>query len=172
MEQNHEESHGKRYFVELDLQDKIDNKIYRFSDYFHKPSLEKKLCLPEIYQKWNTDAKVYLICAVKNQRQWIKYLIHSLEDLIQRTNDRKLHLIIADFYSQDIDVKKLLERSKLNFTFFNMEGNFSKVTALNQGVARIPDKDSIVFVMDLQLQIPDHIFDQTRKVSSSSRVEV
>ncbi len=105
-----------------------------------------------------------MVCAVKDQRPWVQYLIKSLEDLVQRTGDEKLHLIVVDFYSTDVDVEKLLKKSKLSFSFLQMPGNFSKVRALNKAVEMIPGDDGIVFVMDLQLQIPDHIFDQSRKV--------
>ena len=101
---------------------------------------------------------------MKNQRLWFQYLIESLEELIARTSDKNLHLITVDFYSTDADLRAYLARSKLNYTFLQMKGNFSKVTGLNEGVRHIPDNDSIVFVMDLQLKIPDHIFDQARKV--------
>ena len=75
---------------------------------------------------------------------------------------------MVDFHSQDSDVKKMLQESKLNFTVLQMTGNFSKVRALNEGVRRVPDNNSLIFIMDLQLQLPDHIFDQSRKVSGNS----
>eukprot|EP00795_Rhopilema_esculentum_P015639 gene15639-6923_t len=160
VEENHDK---KRYLVELDLKSKVDGKIYRFSDYFLRPDNSRGLCLPEGYSQWNHQAKIYLICVVKNQRQWFQYLIQSLEDLIKRTGDRNLHLVTVDFYSTDGDLQSLLKNSKLNYTFLQLTGKFSKVVGLNEGVRHIPRNDSIVFVMDLQLQIPDHIFDQARK---------
>ena len=162
MEENHEK---RRYFVELDILNTIDGKSYRFSDYFLKTSHNDKLCLPQGYaNKWRHNVTVYLVCAVKNQRRWFQYLIQSIEELIERTNDHNLHLIAVDFHSTDADLKSYLQRSKLNYTLLQMEGNFSKVKGLNEGVRQIPRNDSIIFVMDLHLQVPDHLFDQARKV--------
>lgn len=157
----------KRYFVELDLENKQDGKLYRFSDYFLKPSEDSsRLCLPDKYAgKWQNKVTIYLICAVKNQRNWFRYLIQSIKNVIERTNDGNLHLIAVDFYSTDADIEGYLKRSKLQYTFVQLKGNFSKVIALNEGVKHVPDNNSIVFVIDLQLVIPDHIFDQARKVS-------
>eukprot|EP00795_Rhopilema_esculentum_P015640 gene15640-6924_t len=160
VEENHDK---KRYLVELDLKSKVDGKIYRFSDYFLRPDKSRRLCLPEGYSQWNHQAKIYLICVVKNQRQWFQYLIKSLEDLIKRTGDRNLHLVTVDFHSTDGDLQSLLKNSKLNYTFLQLTGKFSKVVGLNEGVRHIHRNDSIVFIMDLNLQIPDHIFDQARK---------
>ena len=166
MEENDEGLHGKRYFVELDLKNAKDGKNYRFSDYFLRRKEDRKLCIPEGYN-WRSDVMIYLICAVKNQRQWFHYLIDSIEKIIERTKDQHLHLVVVDFHSQDSDVKKILQESKLNYTFLQMTGNFSKVRALNEGVRRVPDNNSLIFIMDLQLQLPDHIFDQSRKVSGN-----
>ena len=161
-----ENSEKRRYFVELDLQNTIDGRSYRFSDYFLKTTHNSnKLCLPQGYSnQWRHNVTIYLVCAVKNQRQWFQYLIQSIEQMIERINEQYLHLIVVDFHSSDADLKAYLQGSKLNYTFLQMEGNFSKVKALNEGVRHIPRNNSIVFVMDLHLQIPDHIFDQARKV--------
>ena len=170
VEENHEK---RRYFVEIDLKNTIDGKLYRFGDYFLKTTDNKKFCLPEGYaSKWRHKVPIYLVCTVKNQGLWFQYLIQSIEELIKRTNDRNLHLIVVDFHSTDADLKGYLQRSKLNYTFLQMKGNFSKVKGLNEGVRHIPTNDSIVFVMDLHLQIPDHIFDQARKVGKDVFVQL
>ena len=67
--------------------------------------------------------------------------------------------------------QKILQSSNLKTTYLNpvkTDGwlpKFNKVKALNYGIKHVTNKNSIMFVMDLHLQIPLNMFDRIRKVN-------
>ena len=80
-------------------------------------------------------------------------------------------LNLIDYNSTDGDYEQILKSSKLKFKYINpirdskFSGKFSKVKALNYGIKRVKNENSIIFILDLHLQLPLNIFDRIRKVS-------
>lgn len=74
-----------------------------------------------------------------------------------------------DCDSKDGDYKSMLGKSNLTYQYVRMSDRvFSKVKALNGGLEKVKDDNSIVFVLDLHLQVPLNIFDRIRKVSMAT----
>ena len=97
-----------------------------------------------------------------------------------------LHLI--DYNSKDGDYEQILKKSNLRYKYYNApmesskgkaleeiittKGNvsapvrFNKVKMLNYGIKKVQNKNSIIFILDLHLQLPPNMFDRMRKVFS------
>ena len=95
-----------------------------------------------------------------------------------------LHLI--DYNSIDGDYEQILKKSKLKYKYYNppkenskeqaleeistTKANasapvrFNKVKMLNYGIEKVQNKNSIIFILDLHLQLPPNMFDRMRKV--------
>ena len=75
-----------------------------------------------------------------------------------------------DYNSTDGNYEEILRKSNLKYTYVNPIAKekrnikFNKVKALNYGIKHVKNNDSIVFVLDLHLQLPLHVFDRIRKV--------
>ena len=86
-----------------------------------------------------------------------------------KTNEKQIHLILYDFGSTDANLKEILQQATFEHSYMRNEQRFSKVIGLNRAVTSIQEKDPIIFVLDLQLQLPLFLFDYIRKVSRSFR---
>ena len=81
------------------------------------------------------------------------------------TKERNIHLILYDFGSTDANLEEILHQAKFEHSYMRTERTFSKVIGLNRAVSSIQEKDPIIFVLDLQLQLPLFLFDYIRKVN-------
>ncbi|KAK5867475.1 hypothetical protein PBY51_011964 [Eleginops maclovinus] len=169
---------GSRYLVELELKDANDQ-LLRLSYYiytlirhsrqhskdfrFPRPEPELVLCNPVGF-RWNPKATVHFIVPVKNQARWVQQLIADMEQLFRETRDSNFNLIIADYNSTDIDVRKALQKSSLpRYQYVKLSGNFERSAGLQAGIDLIDDDHSIVFLCDLHIHFPPSIIDTIRK---------
>ncbi|XP_065659547.1 uncharacterized protein LOC100206109 [Hydra vulgaris] len=159
IEENKEEILGKRYFVEVDVIN--SGSTYRSSGWFFKYK-NGSVCKPSGYV-WRSNEKIYLLTPVKNQSRWFKFLVDSLNHIITTTGEKSLHLIVVDYESNDGNVSEILTSTKFPYTLLLKKGNFSKVKGLNAAVKSIIEDDALMFVLDLQIQIPLFLFDSIRK---------
>lgn len=152
------------YYVELHVKSKVNNQIQQTSHFVQKSS--NGLCFME-HLKWNPKAEIFLLTPVKNQYAWVKLLLKVLEDLLAKTNEKKVTLVLLDNESNDGDYQSLLSSSNLKTAYIRVPGaRFNKVKALNLGLKRVEDTvDNIAMVMDLHLELPLDFFDRTRKMT-------
>ncbi|XP_032379552.1 beta-1,4-N-acetylgalactosaminyltransferase 3 [Etheostoma spectabile] len=166
---------GSRYLLELELKD-VNGQLLRLSYYiytlirhsrqrssFQRPKPQLVLCNPVGF-RWNPVATVHFIVPVKNQARWVQQLIVDMEQLFRKTRDANFELIIADFNSTDMDVRKALQKSSLpRYQYVKLSGNFERSAGLQAGVDLINDDHSIVFLCDLHIHFPPSIIDSIRK---------
>lgn len=152
------------YFLELDVKG-ADNNTFRTS-HFVKLLPDGDICFMTDY-KWKPGVTINLLTPLKNQKPWFQFTIRMLEELITKNKEVNVNWIVVD-YSSNTDHEKLLNRSKLKYHYTNcgLKGEqFSKVKALNHGIRQVKDDASIIFVLDLHLQLPTNIFDRIRKLT-------
>ena len=166
MEQNEDHVKGDRFLVELELVNTDMNRTVRFSEYVYRPQGQLGLCYPEGF-KWNKKATVNIVLtAGGNQGKWVNYFIDSMARLYRVTQDKNFNVVIVDFHSPHLDVKKALEKSGLpNYILLENSGKFYKTLAIQQGLDLIQDPNQIVFQCDLHINIPTNLIDEIRKVS-------
>ena len=169
LEQNEDELKGNRFLVELELYDNTANRSVRFSEYVYQKRGQQKLCYPEGF-KWNKSAMVNVILtAGGNQGKWVNYFIDNMARLYQETKQNNFNVIIVDFHSPHLDIKRALEESGLpNFVLLENSGKFHKTLAIQQGLDFVQDPNEIVFQCDLHINIPSSFIDEIRKVRTFS----
>ncbi|XP_030281773.1 beta-1,4-N-acetylgalactosaminyltransferase 3-like isoform X1 [Sparus aurata] len=172
-----DEVRGSRYLLELEVIDS-SGKLLRLSQYIYNLNRSGRrrrrdttvkelkppplLCNPMGFQ-WNPAATVHIIVPVKNQARWVQQLITEMERLFKETQDTNFNLIITDYSSSDMDVKKALEKSSLyRYDYLKLSGNFERSAGLQAGVDLVKEKHSIVFLCDLHLHFPSNIIDAIR----------
>ncbi|XP_066932285.1 uncharacterized protein [Clytia hemisphaerica] len=163
IEENKETKQLKRYFIEVDVNKHGSEALYRYSGWIIvKEDESSEICQPRGY-KWKRDEKIYLITPVKNQARWVRFMIKHLNDIMAHTNERHIHLILYDFGSTDANLKEILQQATFEHSYMRNEQKFSKVIGLNRAVSSIQEEDPIIFILDLQLQLPIFLFDYIRK---------
>uniref|UniRef100_A0A3Q4I2A6 Hexosyltransferase n=1 Tax=Neolamprologus brichardi TaxID=32507 RepID=A0A3Q4I2A6_NEOBR len=168
---------GSRYLLELELKD-VNGQLLRLSHYIYalvtdswsngwdsdfQQSKPKTLLCNPVGFRWNPVAMVHFIVPVKNQARWVQQLITDMEELFKITGDSNFNLIITDYKSTDMDVRKALEKSSLpRYQYVKMDGNFERSAGLQAGIDLITDDHSIVFLCDLHIHFPPSIIDTIR----------
>ena len=160
---------GKRYLLELVVQDLTDGKSYLLAEYVFLPKeKDASLCYPSGLQ-WNRTADVFLILTAKNLGRWVHHFIKNVEKIVQETKDDHLHVVIYDFGSPDIDIQQAFERSTLkNYHFIIKPGRYSRTNSFSEAIKSINNSDAIVVTIDLHLDIGSQTINDIRKVSSLS----
>ena len=81
------------------------------------------------------------------------------------TGDTRFNVIIVDFGNPPLDIEKELSKSSIpNYRYIQHNGTFHKTEGIEAAAATVTNPDDIVFLMDLHIQIPHNLIDQTRKV--------
>ena len=169
MEENHDQGTGDRYLVELELKEISTGKSARFSEYVYRPWGAQHLCTPEGVA-WNKNAVINIILTTENnQGRWILHFLDNMAKIHKRTKDFNFNVIIVDFDSKDLDIDDALKKAAIpNYHYINIKEKFRKVVGLQKAASTITDPNSIVFVMDLHIDIPYFFLDDIRKVSNTN----
>ena len=167
MEKNHDQGTGDRYLVELELQEISSSKSARFSEYLYRPWGAETLCTP-VGVAWNKSAMINIILTTgNNQGRWILHFLGNMEKIYSRTKDSNFNVVIADFDSKDLDLENAMKKADIpSYQYVIIKDKFRKVVGLQQAAAMIADRNSIVFIMVLHVDIPYHLLDDVRKVSA------
>ena len=165
VERKTDKEKGERYLIELELVELKNNKKVMFSEYVFMPNGSKKLCYPKNLQ-WNRTADVYLIVTAKNLGRWVHHFIKNVEKILKETNDSNLHVIIYDFNSSDINLKKVLRESSLtSYMFLRESGEYSRTHSFTEAINLVSDPHSIIVMLDLHLDVATPFINDVRKVS-------
>ncbi|KAK3746361.1 hypothetical protein QZH41_006292 [Actinostola sp. cb2023] len=156
---------GNRYHIQMEIEDIYSGRHYEFSEFLYQPRGLGSLCFPRGF-RWSKYADVNVIVPVKNSGRWALYLIKNLAEIIDKTRDPHVRVIIVDYESTDIDIEAVLKRSVITrYTVVRMPGNktFNRAEALQKGADAVMDPHSILFMCDLHLTIPATFIGTIRK---------
>ena len=165
VEENHDQGTGDRYLVELELKEISGGKSVRFSEYVYRPWGAQTLCTP-VGVAWKKSAVINILLTTgNNQGRWILHFLDNMARIYDITKDANFNVVIVDFDSKDIDVENALKKAAIpSYQYANIEGNFSRALGLQKAAEMVRDPNSILFAMDLHLDIPYHFLDDVRKV--------
>jgi len=155
----------ERYLIELELVDLKNNRKVMLSEYVFMPNGTKKLCYPKNFQ-WNRTVDVYLVVTAKNLGRWVHHFIKNVEKILKETKDSNLHVIIYDYNSSDINLKKVLRESSLtSYMFMRESGEYSRTQSFTEAINLVSDPHSIIVMLDLHLDVATPFINNIRKVS-------
>ena len=100
---------GDRFFLELVLRRRHDNRLYRVSEFFYRKINQTQLCLLKNFQ-WNPKVWVNVILNVKNQAGWVLYFVKEMARILKETRDNYVNFVIADYGNVGIDIDKEMKR--------------------------------------------------------------
>ena len=166
VEKKEDQQKGARYFIEVIITHLLSGKKYNLAEYVFQPKGNNvSMCYPQGMQ-WNKTTDVYLILTAKNLGRWVHHFIKNMEKIVQETNDEHLHVIIYDFDSGDIDIKRAFQRTILkNYHYITKPGKYSRVTSFKEAIESVKNPDSIVVTIDMHFDIGSQFIDEIRKVS-------
>lgn len=155
-----------RYYLEIVVTDALTDKRYILAEYLYQQNgTQVPLCYPEGLQ-WNRTADVYLIITAKNLGRWVHHFIKNVEKIIEESRDEHLHVVIFDFDSSDISLKRAFQGSALkNCHYIIKPGNYSRTISFTEAIESIKDPNAIVVTIDLHLDIGSRFINEIRKVS-------
>ncbi|EDO38812.1 predicted protein, partial [Nematostella vectensis] len=121
-------------------------------------------CYPENLQ-WNRTAKIALIITLRNQGRWMAHFLDNLQDIyIHSSRDQHVSLIVYDYESEDLDIEReLSKRSLPPYKLIKKAGAYSRVQSFNAAIRTVTDSHTIIFTVDLHLELPYSLFDDIRK---------
>ena len=168
VEENRDPGTGYRYLVEMELKEILSGTSVRFSEYVYRTWGTQALCTP-VGVTWNKSAVVNILLTTgNNQGRWILHFLENMARIYHRTKDANFNVVIVDFDSKDIDIGNALKKAAIpSYQYTNTKGDFSRALGLQKAAEMVTDPNSVLFAIDLHLDIPYHFLDDVRKVSEA-----
>ncbi|XP_028393943.1 uncharacterized protein LOC114518197 [Dendronephthya gigantea] len=139
------------------------NSTYYDSQYFYLDKSLSTICQPPGYIV-GRDVTVNIIVVAKRQTRWLRHFLVNMERIYVKTNDKHINVIIAKYGHDDEELMEEYKRSRLpSIRTVRHRGAFDKRKAIRLATKKIKDKNSIIFLMDLHIIIPDTIIQLVRK---------
>ena len=137
------------------------------SEHVFWPKDTDSLCYPKGLQ-WKRNAKIALVITLRNQGQWMVHFLNNLEEIYTVTKDENVRLVIFDYNSSDINLEHELALRNLppRTVISQQADHYSRTKSFNCAVEQVHDPQTIVFTLDLHLDLPTTLFDDIRKVSN------
>ena len=159
---------GSRFLLEFLVNVTGQDRPLMLSEHVFRPKDTDSLCYPKEFQ-WKRNAKVALVITFRNQGRWMLHFLNNLEEIYTITGDENVQLVIFDYNSSDINLKHELALRKLPpYTVISEQAeHYSRTKSFNRAVEQVHDPQTIVFTLDLHLDLPTTLFDDIRKVSDS-----
>lgn len=96
------------------------------------------------------------------------HFLNNLEEMYSVTKDENVRLVIFDYNSSDINLEhEVALRNLPPCTVISQQAeHYSRTKSFNRAVEQVHDPQTIVFTLDLHLDLPTTLFDDIRKVSN------
>ena len=161
---------GSRFLLEFLVEVQGQDKPAMISEYVFWPKDEETLCYPKGLQR-NGPANIALVISAKNQGRWMAHFLNNLEEMYAVTKDQNVRVVIFNYNSSDINLEnELAVRNLPPCTVFNFQAeHYSRSRSLNKAVQQIHDSNTIIFTLDLHLDLPHTLFNDIRKVREQLR---
>lgn len=157
---------GSRFLLEFLVNVTGRDEPLMLSEHVFRPKDTDSLCYPKGLQ-WKRNAKIALVITLRNQGRWMVHFLDNLEVMYTVTEDENVRLVIFDYNSSDINLERELALRKLPpYTVISEQAeHYSRTKSFNRAVEQVHDPETIVFTLDLHLDLPTTLFDDIRKVS-------
>lgn len=166
MESKIDKQRGSRFLLEFLVNITGQAESVMLSEFVFWPRDTDTLCYPMGLQ-WNRNANIALVITLRNQGRWMVHFLNNLEEMYTFTQDENVRLVIFNYNSSDINLEHEMAKRKLPpYTVINHEADhYSRTKSFNRAVEQVQDPHTIVFTLDLHLDLPNTLFDDIRKVS-------
>ena len=151
---------------ELDYTERVSEYVYLHNNGTDGArNIVPQLCYPKGLG-WNKEAVVHLILAVNHEGQRLHRFIEKLEKIFKENLEVDFRLVVIHSGKSGLAIERILQGTVLQkYVVYELEGEFSRVRAINYGAKLIQDPHHIALTADVHMDLPASIFEHCRKVS-------
>lgn len=166
VERKNGDQKGYRYLLNVQLRDMRENKTINLSEYVFRKLNTPELCYPEGLQ-WKRNVPVNFVVTAKNQTAWLRAFIDNMANIYQQTRDANIRVVILEYEGGDVHLEEALEKSGLpHYKVLRIAGSYSRTVSFNVAMKAVDDPHSIVFLVDLHIEMTSAVLNDIRMVSS------
>ena len=158
-----------RYLLELDLKNTTSNHTVHLSEYLYQDKHNQSHLYYVDHMQWQRNVKITFVITARNQGTWLQIFIEDMAKMLKQTKDPNVDIIIFDYESDDLDLKKAVSASGIahRIKVDSKPGRYSRRESFNIAMDLVDDPHSIVFLVDLHLKFGEALLNDIRKVSNS-----